>query len=205
MPSELLRRRPDIRKAEAEHHAATARIGVAEADRYPNFSITGSAFLTSSALSSWSDVMKSFGPGAGIQWNFLSFGRNRAKVEQARAKAAESVLVYRETVLNALHDVEKAWSALEKERSREKALTNALAMQGKALKLSQELYEVGKGDYLDVLTAQASYLSAQKDLASHSANIALDAVTLIQALGGGWNGIVEGEASFNPPPPRDER
>ena len=191
VPSDLLRRRPDVRKAEAEHHAATARIGVAEADFFPSFSLTGSAVFTSSALTSWSDVMRTFGIGPGVSWNVLSFGRNRAKVEQAAASAAESALAYRETVLNALHDVETSWSALTKEQARDVPLTRALDYQRKALELSRSLYEVGKSDYLDVLTAQSSFLSAQKEVAAHSAGVALDTVGLVRALGGGWEGTVE--------------
>lgn len=188
LPADLLRRRPDVRKAEAEHHAATARIGVAEANRYPSFFITGSASATASALSSWGSGMKTFGVGSLINWNFLSFGRNKAKAEQARALAAESALIYGETVLNALHEVETSWSALEKEQARSSSLNAALDYQKKAMELSRALYDVGKSDYLDVLAAQVLHLSAQTEHATHSANLSLSAVSLIKALGGGWDG-----------------
>lgn len=191
VPSDLLRRRPDVRKAEAEHHAATARIGVAEAEYFPSFSLTGSAVFTSSALKSWSDVMQTFGIGGGSNWNFLAFGRTKAAVDQSRAAATESALAYRETVLNALHDVETSWNALDREKARSVPLSTALDFQKKALELSRAMYEVGKSDYLKVLTAQSSYLSAQKDLATHSANIAQDEISLIKALGGGWDGTME--------------
>lgn len=102
VPSDLLRRRPDVRKAEAEHHAATARIGVAQAALFPSFSLVGSGAVTSSDFVSWSDAMKSLGVGPMASWNIFSFGRNKAMVDQARAAAAEAALVYRETVLEAL-------------------------------------------------------------------------------------------------------
>ena len=188
VPSDLLRRRPDVRKAEAEHHAATARIGVAQAALFPSFSLVGSGAVTSSDFVSWSDAMKSLGVGPMASWNIFSFGRNKAMVEQARAAAAEAALVYRETVLEALHDVETSWSAYEKESRREDGLRAARDHQRQALRLSRDLYAGGKGDYLDVLTAQASSLSAETEYASHRAAMAKDAVSLVRALGGGWTG-----------------
>ena len=188
MPSDLLRRRPDVRKAEAEHHAATARIGVAEASFFPSFSLVGSGAVTSSDFVSWSEAMKSLGAGPMVNWNIFSFGRTQAAVDQARAAAAEAALVYRQTVLEALHDVETSWSAHEKESRREDGLRAARDHQRQALLLSRDLYAGGKGDYLDVLTAQASSLSAETEYASHRAAMAKDAVALIRALGGGWTG-----------------
>ena len=188
VPSDLLRRRPDVRKAEAEHHAATARIGVAQAALFPSFSLVGSGAVTSSDFVSWSDAMKSLGVGPMASWNIFSFGRNKAMVDQARAAAAEAALVYRETVLEALHDVETSWSAYEKESRREDGLRAARDHQRQALRLSRDLYAGGKGDYLDVLTAQASSLSAETEYASHRAAMAKDALSLVRALGGGWTG-----------------
>ena len=188
VPSDLLRRRPDVRKAEAEHHADTARIGVAQAALFPSFSLVGSGAVTSSDFVSWSDAMKSLGVGPMASWNIFSFGRNKAMVDQARAAAAEAALVYRETVLEALHDVETSWSAYEKESRREDGLRAARDHQRQALRLSRDLYAGGKGDYLDVLTAQASSLSAETEYASHRAAMAKDAVSLVRALGGGWTG-----------------
>ena len=187
VPSDLLRRRPDVRKAEAEHHAATARIGVAQAALFPSFSLVGSGAVTSSDFVSWSDAMKSLGVGPMASWNIFSFGRNKAMVDQARAAAAEAALVYRETVLEALHDVETSWSAYEKESRREDGLRAARDHQRQALRLSRDLY-AGGSDYLDVLTAQASSLSAETEYASHRAAMAKDAVSLVRALGGGWTG-----------------
>ena len=140
VPSDLLRRRPDVRKAEAEHHAATARIGVAQAALFPSFSLVGSGAVTSSDFVSWSDAMKSLGVGPMASWNIFSFGRNKAMVAQARAAAAEAALVYRETVLEALHDVETSWSAYEKESRREDGLRAARDHQRQALRLSRDLY-----------------------------------------------------------------
>lgn len=97
--------------------------------------------------------MKSLGVGPMASWNIFSFGRNKAMVDQARAAAAEAALVYRETVLEALHDVETSWSAYEKESRREDGLRAARDHQRQALRLSRDLYAGGKGDYLDVLTA----------------------------------------------------
>ena len=188
VPSDLLRRRPDVRKAEAEHHAATARIGVAQAALFPSFSLVGSGAVTSSDFVSWSDAMKSLGVGPMASWNIFSFGRNKAMVAQARAAAAEAALVYRETVLEALHDVETSWSAYEKESRREDGLRAARDHQRQALRLSRDLYAGGKGDYLDVLTAQASSLSAETEYASHRAAMVKDAVSPVRALGGGWTG-----------------
>lgn len=187
LPSELLRRRPDIRRAEALIHAATARIGVAEADLFPRFFISGSLGIstTNSAPSfDWSDRFWSIGPT--VNWNLFQAGSTIANMEIQRLLQEESVLTYRQIVLNALKEVEAALFSLAKEQQREKALEDGVNAAQKTLSLATELYAHGQTDYLSVLDAERSLMSAKDSLAQSRQQLALNYVTLYKAMGGGW-------------------
>lgn len=184
VPSEVLKRRPDIRKAEADLHAATARIGAAEADRFPSIRIGGSASLSLSSLSSWSDAVRSVGITPSISLPLFAGGRLKARVEQAKAAAEESLLIYTETILSAVSEVETAWVTLEREHAREAALLLSLQHNQASLDIATQLYKTGESDYLEVLIYQKSYLSAQQSLVQHRATLAQQSVKLFKALGG---------------------
>ena len=185
IPSDLLRRRPDVRRAEQTYAAALARVGVARASYYPSVSIGAGASLSSASFSDWGDAVKtlSFGPSA--QWDVLTFGRTAARVEQARAAAEEAALSYRETVLRAVHEVETQAVALRETIARAEPLRAAADAQARALALSQALYERDLGEYLDVVAAQQGRVSADRTLAEALADIALGRIALYKALGGG--------------------
>lgn len=187
LPSELLRRRPDLRKAEADLHTATANIGVAVAGQYPSFSLTGSVGLESNALSSLGKIASgvwSAGPSASLP--LFAGGRLEANVEQARALAEQALLVYRAAVLTALQDVETALVNFTREQQRRLALAESAQAGEQALAAALDLYGAGKTDFLNVLTAQGQLYGTQTSLAQSETNIGIDLVALYKALGGGW-------------------
>ncbi len=186
VPSDLLRQRPDVRKSEKAYAASLARIGVAKANYYPSVSIGASASLSNDSFDRWGDAMKSVGVGPSVSWTLLSFGRTRAKVRQAEAAAEEAALAYRETVLRAVHEVETDAIDLDKALASIGPLRSALAAQTKVLDLSRKMYERDLGEYLDVVSAQQSKLSAERLAAQAEAQIALAKIALHKALGGAF-------------------
>jgi len=188
VPSELLRRRPDIRQAEAAVHAATARIGVSEADLYPRFTITGSIGVKASDFGSWLDwSSRLWNIGPGVTWRVFDMGRIRSDIAQQEALQEQSLIAYEKTVLTALQEVEGALIALDKEQEHRKALMDAVAFNQKAVDLSLKLYTEGQTDFLNVLQAQRALFLTQDALAQSTQTISTDLVALYKALGGGWD------------------
>jgi multidrug efflux system outer membrane protein len=187
VPSELLRRRPDIRQAEAQIHGATARIGVATADLFPRLSLSASIGREGSKFSSLSDRLNRFwslGPSA--SWNLFATGRNVSNIELQRALEEESLITYRQIVLTALQDVENALIASAKEQEHRAALTDAVAASRRAVQLATELYTQGQTDFLNVLQAQRSLYISEDALAQSTRTVSTNLVALYKALGGGW-------------------
>ena len=188
IPSELLRRRPDIRRAEAAIHSATARIGVATADLYPKFSLTGSVNFQNDQLQGLINSKNSFWTvGPAVDWQIFSAGRVRSNIELQKALQQESMLTYQKTVITALRDVEKALVAYAKEYERHKTLADAVAHNRKAVDSATQLYERGLTDFLNVLVAQRSLFVSEDALVQSTRNLSTDLVALYKALGGGWN------------------
>ncbi|HEX8916169.1 MAG TPA: efflux transporter outer membrane subunit [Humisphaera sp.] len=187
LPSELLRRRPDVRRAEAQLHAATANIGVATADLFPRFTLTGSFGTESSktkGLFNWTNSIWSFGPN--VSWNLFDAGRIRANIELAAAQRDEQFVVYRRTVLTALHDAERALTAYDYEQRRREGLRSAVAANRRAVTLSQQLYAQGQTEFVNVLTAQAQLLNSEDALVQSDQQVAANLVAIYKAIGGGW-------------------
>jgi NodT family efflux transporter outer membrane factor (OMF) lipoprotein len=187
VPSELLRRRPDIRMAEAEIHAATARIGVATADLYPKFTIFGSVGIQASDLSlwfNWVNRLWSFGPS--VSWRVFETGRIRSNIKVQEALQEESLITYQQTVLTALREVEDALIISAKEEERRKALVQAVASNRKAVELATKLYTEGQTDFLNVLQAQRALFVSEDELAGSTQTVSTNLVALYKALGGGW-------------------
>jgi multidrug efflux system outer membrane protein len=188
LPSDLLRRRPDIRRAEAQVHAATARIGVATADLFPKFSLTGSMGVLSTDLSSlanWSSRVWSMGPS--VTWPIFTAGRIRSNIQVQNELQEQALLTYDKTVLTAMQDVDTALVAYAKELQHNKALTDAVRNYRKAVDLAMKLYMVGKTDFLNVLTAQAALYLSETALSQSTTSLTTDVIALYKALGGGWN------------------
>jgi len=187
VPSDLLRRRPDIRRAEADIHAATARIGVAVADLYPHVTISGSLGSHAANLRDWFNPLSrfwSFGPG--VNWNLFNTGGNLANIDIQKALTDQTILAYRKIVLTAMLDVENTLIASAKEQEHRKALIDAVAANRKAVDLSTSLYSQGQTDFLNVLTAQRSLYATEDALTDSERAMSTDLIALYKALGGGW-------------------
>ncbi len=187
LPSELLRRRPDIRRAEAQIHAATARIGVAVADLFPRFSLTGSFGLSANditRLGRLDSKFWSFGPT--VTWPVFQGGRILANIEVQNAVQEQALLTYEKTVLTALKDVETALVAYAKEQEHRKSLAEAVANNRQAVDLAMKLYIHGRTDFLNVLNAQRSLFLTEDALTQSTRTLATSLIALYKALGGGW-------------------
>ena len=188
VPADLLRQRPDIRRAERQLAAQTARIGVATADLYPSLSLIGTLGLTSIStgdLFTGSSSFYTFGPS--LKWNILDGGRirNRIKVEDARTE--QSLLTYEQAVLNALKEAENAMTAFIEQRIEFEAQQRSADAARRALKLSTKLYKDGLLDFQNVLDSQRSLFVIENEVAASRGQAALNLVSLYKALGGGWN------------------
>jgi len=188
IPADILRRRPDIRKAERDLAAQTARIGVATADLYPRLTLSGSIGLEALSLSDLftSDaISNSIGPR--LSWNIFDAGAIRKKIEVQNAKQEQALIQYESGILSALEEVENALYAYAREQSRRNSLLSAFRAAKQASGLSLNQYNSGLTDFQTVLDAQRSLLSFQDQLAKSEANILMYLIRLYKALGGGWN------------------
>lgn len=187
VPSDLLRRRPDIRLAEADIHAATANIGVAEADLFPRVTINASVGWNAdnaSDLFSATSRFWSFGPS--VSWNLFQTGRTLSDIELHKALQDESIIAYRQTVLTAIQEVENALIASTKEQEHYQSLQAAVIATRKAVELATALYTEGQTDFLDVLIAQRALFLSEDSLAQSNQVMAVELIALYKALGGGW-------------------
>lgn len=186
LPSDLLRRRPDIRQSEAQLHAATAQIGVATADFFPQFSLTGTVNWNSNLLKTWWNTgSRSFGVGPSVTWPIFQGGAIEANVRLQEALRDQAFLAYQKTVLAAFQDVENALIAFSREQQHRRKLGDAVAANRKAVDLSLLLYTEGQTDFLNVATAQRLLYASEDALVQSNSAIATDLVALYKALGGG--------------------
>jgi NodT family efflux transporter outer membrane factor (OMF) lipoprotein len=206
VPSELLRRRPDIRLAERQLAAQSALIGVAKADLYPHFSLFGSIGLRASDSdvtaagypggSSFSDLWDSdsieFYGGPGFAWNIFNYGRikNRVRVQDARFQ--QLVVNYRNTVLRAAQEVENAMVAFLRSQDQVKFLSESVNAATRSVDLSMIQYREGLVDYQRVLDTQRFQSQEQDLLTEIKGSVVLNFIAMFKALGGGWQ-IREGK------------
>ena len=187
LPSELLRRRPDVRAAEHDLAAATANIGVQTAELFPKFYLLGAAGYSTISASSWiSPGSQYWAAGPTMTWRILDFGRIRAQIKAADAQTKQALAVYEKTVIIAFQDVENALVAYGNEQVRYRALADAVAANRRAMELANELYTKGLGDYLNVLVTQRALFSVEDQLADSQRTVTANLVALYKALGGGW-------------------
>jgi NodT family efflux transporter outer membrane factor (OMF) lipoprotein len=190
IPSELLRRRPDIRRAEAAIHGITARIGVATADLYPKFGLTGSVNFQNNQLQGLINSKNRFWTvGPAVNWQIFSAGRVRSNIELQKALQQESMLAYQKTVITALRDVENALVVYAKEYERHEILAEAVLHNRKAVDSATKLYERGLTNFLDVLVTQRSLFVSEEALVQSTRDLSINLVALYKALGGGWNNM----------------
>lgn len=192
-PADLLRRRPDVRRAERQIAAANARVGAAVADFFPKFSLTGAFGLDSSKFEHLFDYESRYlliYPN--VDWRIFDFGRTAAQVEQEKARTQEALLSYKGIVLAALREVEDALDAYSGERTRYVALEDAAKSAQESASIAKDQYKQGLSGFLPVLDAQRQLLSVQDQLAESGQETAIDLVALYKALGGGWEASTDG-------------
>ncbi len=191
LPSDLLTRRPDLRQVERQLAAASADIGVAKAELYPKFDLTGtlglqgdnvSKFLKISSGRYWSVI-------PGVTWNLFDGGKARATVKNKQAVYEENLAKYRSSFFKALEDVENSLAAYYAEQTKRRILAESVRANQEAVTLAQERYRKGLTNFLDVLTAENSLYTAQSNLSKSEANILTDLISLYKALGGGWDAV----------------
>jgi multidrug efflux system outer membrane protein len=187
LPSELLRRRPDIRRAERELAAATARIGVSTAELFPKFSLTGVYGFQSDRLDRLvRDGSNFWRISPGVQWSILNLKRILNNIDATKAVREESLARYEKSVLLSLEEVENALVVLSQEKQRASALGQAVEANTLAVDLAVQRYKSGLQSYLAVLDAESALFTAQDQLAQSRQNRAVGLVALYKALGGGW-------------------
>jgi outer membrane protein TolC len=187
LPSDLLRRRPDIRAAERKLAAASADIGVATADLYPKLSLTGAVQLVSRSLATLLESGSLFANGAGRLSLPLVGGGKRETVVLRRAQAEEAVLAYQAAVLGALREVEDALSRVAADRRKVEALRASVAAAGDAADTARVRQRNGLVPVAEVLHARQTWLADRDALTEAEATTQQDEVALYKALGGGWD------------------
>jgi len=184
VPSELLKRRPDIRRAESQIAAASARAGAARADLYPKFVITGLAGRQSTDLSGLTlGAGNFFSIGPGISLPIFNFGRIRSHIAVQNAQLEQAVRAYEQDVLSAFEEAENAIVARDRAAQRQRILETGVTAAKQSVELAQELYVRGLGDFLAVLDAQRQQFQLDGELAASNAALLRSTVALHKALG----------------------
>lgn len=199
LPGELAERRPDIRRASALLHAATAGIGAAKADFYPRISLgasVGTQALQLSDLGSWDSRNFSLGPS--ISLPLFDGGHLRGMLALSESRQRLAALAYRKTVLAAWHEVDDAAHAVRAQQQRQARLAAAVEQTRLALGYARQRYTAGGADFLDVLAAQDTLLQTEAALADSQSAAALAQVDLYKALGGGWQQPSAGHDKLSP-------
>lgn len=187
VPADMLRRRPDVRRAERQLAAQTAQVGVATAALYPGFSLVGSVGLEALSFSNlFTAAARTAALGASGLWTVFDAGRLRANVRIESALQEQALLAYESAVRVALEDTENALVAFGQEQIRRSALQAGTAAAERAAVLARQQYESGLLDFQSVLDAQRTLLSLQDQLAASDGAVTSNLIALYKALGGGW-------------------
>jgi len=200
VPLDLLKRRPDIQQAERELAGATARIGVATADLFPQVALIG-AIGNQGQLGTGPSLaghIWSFGPGA--VWPLLDFGALDAKVDIAHLAAHASLVNYRKTILNAVQEVDTALDSYTAQQDRLKNLGDAMVAGQRAVDLATARYNRGLTDFLNVVDAERQFYDLQEQYAAAQVAQGEQFVKLYKSLGGGWQGYQDVPAIRRPQP-----
>ena len=188
LPSDLLLRRPDVAQAERQLAAATANIGVAKADLFPKFYLTGVAGFQGVSADEWFTSGSQFwSVGPAVQWRIFDAGRIRANVRIQNARQEQALAIYEKTALSAFEDVENALVAYAKEQVRRRSLEDAVKSSQESLRLANQLYANGLSDFINVLDAERSLYQAQDALVQSDRTVSTDVIALYKSLGGGWD------------------
>ena len=190
LPSELLRRRPDVRQVERQLAAATARIGVAEADLYPKVTLTGDFGVGAEPPDNpfnWSNRYVTIGPA--VRWELFEGGRILANIEAHKAIRQELLDEYRLTILTALREVEDALIAFNRRQEQFNLLSQSVESSRESVRIAGERYAGGTIDYLSLLDAQRALLKAEDAMVISQGEITVNLIALYKAIGGGWENI----------------
>jgi NodT family efflux transporter outer membrane factor (OMF) lipoprotein len=187
IPADLLRRRPDVRRAERQVAAQSARIGVAEANFYPHLGVTGTIGVAAEDFDDLFNGKAMYGSvGPYFRWDILNYGRlyNRVLIQDARFQ--ELGFAYQNSVLNAAREAEDAIVAFLKAQEQAKSLAASVAAAERTLKITNDQYQGGAIDFTPVFITQSVLAQQQDQLAVSRGDIALGLVGIYRALGGGW-------------------
>ncbi len=186
LPSELLLRRPDIRRAERQMAKANADIGVATAELYPRVNLSAFVGLQNAQISDFTPMGKSWDTASSLTLPIFNWGRIKANIKSKNALFDLAFLSYQSAVLTAFKEVEDALVAYANEQHRYRSLELAVNASLLSVKMANERYDHGLTMFLDVLQAQESLFQAQRNLADSKAQLSTDLIILYKALGGGW-------------------
>jgi NodT family efflux transporter outer membrane factor (OMF) lipoprotein len=187
LPGTLIRRRPDIREAEARLHQATAQTGVAVADFYPDVTLNGTVGVDSLHLSNLFNLASTaFVVGPSISIPIFEGGRLRGALTLSESKQREAAVFFQETVLRAWKEVDDALTRYREAQRRRIDVARSVTENQAALQAARQRYSEGATNFLDVTATQALLLQSENDLSDSDTQIATDLVDLYRALGGGW-------------------
>jgi NodT family efflux transporter outer membrane factor (OMF) lipoprotein len=186
LPSGLLKRRPDIRRAERQMAVANASVGVATAELYPKINLAAFLGLQNNIVTAFTPIGKSWSAASTLTMPILNWGKLNANIRSKKSQYEQAFLSYKATVLNAIKEVEDALIAFRKEQDRRNNLAQAVAANKLAVQLAKERYEKGLTGFIDVLQSQQTLYQSETSLAESTAKISSNLVSLYKALGGGW-------------------
>jgi len=186
LPSELLQRRPDIRRAERRLAVANASVGIATAELYPKINLAAFIGLQNTTITDFTPIGKSWSAASSLTMPIFNWGKLNANINSKKAQFEQTFLTYQSTVLSAFQEVEDSLVAYSKEQERHKALTQAVEANQLAVQLAGERYQKGLTAFLDVLESQKALYQAQSLLVSSESALSNNLVALYKALGGGW-------------------
>jgi outer membrane protein, multidrug efflux system len=203
LPGDLIRQRPDIRRAERDLAAQTALIGVAKGDLYPRLTLLGSfGFDSTDPSLLFNAASQSYSAGPSVHWNVFAGGRIRALIHAQEARTDQALARYEATVLNALEEVENSLITFDHLRTERQATAEAVRAATLSLDLSTALYKDGVVDFQNVLDAQRVVLQFQDAVSVVEGATVQSLIQLYRALGGGWQVL---ESSSREPNGMDEQ
>jgi NodT family efflux transporter outer membrane factor (OMF) lipoprotein len=187
LPANLLRQRPDVRRAERQLASQNARIGVATAALYPTFNLSGFLGVQATEFGDLGDGGSvTWGIGLPIRWNLFAGGRIRSNIRAEEARTEQTRVFYEQTVLLALEEVEGSMVAYQQQRIRREKLRQSVDATERSLGLVMTQYRAGLTNFQNVLDTQRSLLNRQDDLAASRGQVIKNLIILYRALGGGW-------------------
>lgn len=199
LPSDLLRRRPDVRSAERQLAAATEQVGSAIADYFPHFFLTGISFSAANQAGSsagfessklnklFKSASQMFSFGMGMNWDLIDFGRVRGKVDVQNSLQRQALLTYEQTVIASLKDVESALAAYFDEQRRRESLLQKVEAEQRNYEIIQDLFDVGLANEIQVLEAQRTVIDTETSFVESEQSLVGDLIAIYKAIGGDWN------------------